>query len=360
MTLYVGLDLSRKSFFCYAVRRSDEAAVHSGSYEMNSEGLWKCVSDLHEQTPADDPGNAEVLCFCFEAGTESHWVNEELLSAGYATHPFHPTDFAYLTKSKKKTDRIDAKKMAQAYAAGMLPERVELPRGRQEEVRRILAERAFWLRLRCATGARLKALARKKGISYEGIGSLRRPENREKLTELFGPTCREEVQRHLSGMRLCDQNIASCEKQYQTNMSAEEKVVAKRWDGIPGVGLIVTCMLAAFIGDGKRFRNGRAAASYFGLAPKVYQSGEVLRLGEITKRGPRYGRSLLLEAARSMAGSRAFKGTELSVWYEELVKRKGKKKALVGLARKLVMIMTAMAKQGRSFEPALLTAAAAA
>ena len=349
--VYIAFDLSRKTFYCWAIDEKG-ALVHRGQHPMTTAGVDACIEAVLTLA-----GDGVQLEFCFEAGTESHWVNAYLLDLGYETHPFHSTQFHWITKSKKKTDKKDAEKMARAFAGGLLPSKVELPRGETEEARRLLAERGYWLKLRTATGARLKALARKMGITYD-CGSLREKKNRTALAEKFGETCKADVQRHLAAMDMFDEHITAIEAQYKESMSPDMRNLAARWDAIPGFGLIAVWMASAFLGDCRRFKDGRAAASYFGLVPRIYQSGDTNKQGNITKEGPRYGRSLLLEAAGALIRSKAFTRMKMYSWYLGVLKRRGKKKAKTALARKLVTIMVAMAKHGTAFTPDLLEQAA--
>jgi transposase len=348
-TVYIGLDLSRKSFYAYAVT-APKKCLFKGKYNMNRIGIDKMLADALE---ASEEEEIDVRC-CFEAGTECHWVNIYLEELGIFTYPFHAMHFKQITESKKKTDQFDANKMADAFAAEMLPLRVELPRGEMEEARRLLSERANWVGIRMEMGSRIKALARKRGIDYDGIGSMCYTGNRERLTEVFPEELMPDVTRHLNAIDWCNKNIAECEKQYDERVGEKYRKLEREWDKIYGIGKIVAWMLVAFIGDGSRFPNGRSAASCFGLVPRIYQSGDVKVLGHITKTGHSYARSLLIEAAQSMIKSSGFKKTRLYEWHTELVKRRGKQRAKVALARKILTIAVAMAKSGREFEPTML------
>ena len=76
---------------------------------------------------------------------------------------------------------------------------------------------------------------------------------------------------------------------------------------IPGIGLITSTALVAFVGDAQRFKNGRRFASYLGLTPKEKSSGGRRRLGRISKQGDPYLRHLLIHCARSLMSRRSLK-----------------------------------------------------
>ncbi|MEW5995119.1 MAG: IS110 family transposase [Candidatus Zixiibacteriota bacterium] len=353
MTAYIGMDLSRKMFSAF-VCTSPTNGIHKKSYPMAPFGIMMLVADVRKIMGKDND-----LRFCFEASTECHWVDNYLCSLGYKTHPFHTTHFRQIASSSRKSDKIDAKKMAQAFAAGMLPRRVELPKGRTEEARRLLNERAQWVSLLSGAAVRLKALARKFGVNYEGVGSLTNPNNWKEFCRLMKKTCSRDVARHLDVMESYLKAIADCERQYQEMMTKKEKELVKNWRTVPGVGAIVAWVMLAYIGDGSRFENGRRAASYFGLTPREYQSGERHIRGGLTKEGPTNARAMLIEAARMLAKSNEFKKSKKYLWFKALEARRGRKKAITALARWLVTVAVEMAKQGRKFEPTAILEPAA-
>jgi hypothetical protein len=100
---------------------------------------------------------------------------------------------------------------------------------------------------------------------------------------------------------------------------------------IPGVGIQTAMGILAAIGDVRRFDQPKKLASYFGLVPRISQSGESCHHGSITKAGNPNARWLLTEAAHQLALS----GAPITASYFKIRKRKGHQKAVVALARKL-------------------------
>jgi len=100
------------------------------------------------------------------------------------------------------------------------------------------------------------------------------------------------------------------------------------------------------------FSGSRGYCSYFGIVPKLDQSGEIRRLGHITKHGPSVVRWLLCEATwKSIA-----KSTVLRSFYERIYNNdpKRRKIAIVATSRKLLSIMRAMLKTGELFNEELV------
>ena len=97
-----------------------------------------------------------------------------------------------------------------------------------------------------------------------------------------------------------------------------------------------------------RFRNSKAVGAVFGLTPAKYQSGENGRTGAISRCGDEMMRMMLYEAAQSML-VRSAKWSWLKAWAMKIAKRRGMKKVIVALARRLAVIMHRMWVDGTEF-----------
>jgi transposase len=129
---------------------------------------------------------------------------------------------------------------------------------------------------------------------------------------------------------------------------ARKDDVCKRLMTISGVGPIVSLAFKAAIDDPARFRSSKAVAAHLGLTPRIYQSGEIDRSGNISKCGDTAMRHALYEAANSHLRV-SKKWSPLRAWGVKLAKRIGAKKACVAVARKLAIIMHRMRVDGTEF-----------
>ncbi|HDR9026524.1 TPA: IS110 family transposase [Burkholderia vietnamiensis] len=118
---------------------------------------------------------------------------------------------------------------------------------------------------------------------------------------------------------------------------------------IPGVGALTALSYKTAIGDPARFRRVTDVGAYLGLTPRKYQSGDVDRNGAISKQGNRQTRSLLYEAASCLL-SRYGTETSLARWAGMIRQKKGYKKAVVALARKLSTVMLSMWRTGQLYK----------
>jgi transposase len=133
--------------------------------------------------------------------------------------------------------------------------------------------------------------------------------------------------------------------------------VSKRLDEIPGVGPVLATALVASVVEPKAFRSGRDFSAWIGLVPKQNSSGGKERLGNISKRGDRYLRSLFTIGALAVIRYAKIHGTKHRPWLAALLARRPAKVAAIALANKLArMAWAMMAKSERYKEPVALAA----
>src|SRR5215213_8748146 len=132
--------------------------------------------------------------------------------------------------------------------------------------------------------------------------------------------------------------------------------VCRRLMTVPGVGPVVALTYRATVDVPARFRNSKAVGAVFGLTPSKYQSGEVDRTGAISKCGDEMMRMMLYEAAHIML-VRSVKWSWLKAWAMQIARRRGLKKAIVALARRLAVIMHRIWVDGTEFHWSRETAA---
>ena len=116
----------------------------------------------------------------------------------------------------------------------------------------------------------------------------------------------------------------------------------------PGVGYIAALTFKSAVDDPGRFRRSRTVAAHFGLTPRRYQSGERDNPGRISKAGDTEVRSALYAAANIIM-TRSSKTSTLKAWGNRLARSKGRKRALVAVARKLAVILHTMWIDGTEF-----------
>lgn len=129
----------------------------------------------------------------------------------------------------------------------------------------------------------------------------------------------------------CRPRILSVERWLKRQAKGDERV--QRVQTHPGVGLLTSLCLAHTLGNATRFASTRKVTAYVGLDVTEYSSAERKVYGGISKAGSRLLRYLLVEAGQTAVKN----DDQLSDFYQQVVKRRGKAKAKVAVARKLLV-----------------------
>jgi transposase len=261
--------------------------------------------------------------------------------------PGQPKKLRVIAESVKKTDKLDAQVLAEFLARDMVPE-AHRPTPRQRE-HRALARHRQYLR-GCATA--LKNKMRRIAGDYNA--------DRKDLFSVAGWESLEGVKLSPSDRFVLDQLRAQwrslegqirdlCKrlKAFAAEAPPRESEARAKLRSIPGVGPMTTDVVVSELGDVGRFRSGKAACAYAGLAPRVRQSGGKGKDLGITKEGSPLLRWALVEASwRVIRQSAAWRRV-----YEGIKERSGGKKAIVAVARRLLCVMYAMLRDGKNYDP---------
>ncbi|MEM6415933.1 MAG: IS110 family transposase [Pseudomonadota bacterium] len=138
------------------------------------------------------------------------------------------------------------------------------------------------------------------------------------------------------GWRTVDSQIDALKDRLYSQ--AKKSDVCRRLMSVRGVGPITALTFMTTIEDPNRFKKSRSVGAHLGLTPRRYQSGEMDRMGRISKCGDKLVRYYLFEAANVLL-TRVGRWSALKAWGVKLAKKNGSKKAKTALARKLAVIL---------------------
>jgi transposase len=258
-----------------------------------------------------------------------------------------------IAESKQKTDRHDAKTLAQMLAAGMLT-----GSWRPDELTRAL-------RRRVARRARL--VTHRTRSKNEIMAVLHRNlKARPPMTDPFGVAGRawlsgqvvalderDTIDAALRQIDFLNDEIAAIERdlaQFAVNSTHAQRLMS-----VPGVGLITAVAFLAQVGEITRFEDPRRLVGYLGLDPRVRQSGDSpARTGRISKEGSALVRCVLVEAAHTAVRSPG----PLRAFFERVRARRGHAVAIVAVARKMCVLFWHLLNNEQDYAYSMPTATA--
>lgn len=280
-----------------------------------------------------------------EAGTESTWVAEALEAAGHTVVVVDP-NYAPMYGEwhrKVKTDRRDVAALAEANRHGWY-RAVHRTSAAQREVRRTLRSRRQLVQMRTGTISLTRALLRQIGLRV-GRGASETFAARVRALDV-PDVLAATLQPVLAVLDAVTAAVGTLDEQVQTQ-TADDPVV-ERLQTVPGVGLIVAATFRAVVDDVGRFASAAQVSAAVGLVPREDSSAERRHRGHITKAGPRELRTLLVQAAW-VCWRRGGSAT-LRAWADRLAARRGKRVAVVALARRLSRILYAVWRDDTDFD----------
>jgi transposase len=280
-----------------------------------------------------------------ETGTESEWVAQALEAAGHEVVVADPNYAPMYGEARRriKPDRRDVAALAEANRRGWYraAHRASAP---QRETKQILRSRRFLVQTRSGAVSLLRSLLRQSGYRL-GTGSCERVPARVarlavggELGETLATLCRQ--------IAALTTEIHALDARLQTR-TASDAIVA-RLRSVPGIGLIVATTFRAFVDRHERFAHAGQVSAAIGLVPREDSSAERRHRGHITKAGPRELRSLLIQAAW-VCWRHGGSGT-LRAWVDGLAARRGRRIAVVALARRLSRILFAIWRDDTTFD----------
>ena len=266
------------------------------------------------------------------------WFAELLRELGHELAVGHAAEIRARVVRKQKTDRRDAWHLMELLAHGTFP-RIWLPSAAERDVRVLLEHRHTLVQMRTRAKNGLQAVA----LNY-GLARRRSLWTQAGLTQLRQLPLREGMGRRradlLQLVEQLDRWIAELDRRLEQEAAARPPV--QQLLSHPGVGVLTALATVLVLGPVNRFAEARKVTSYVGLIPREHSSGGQQRFGQLSKQGNGLLRFLLIEAAQSAVRSDA----QLARVYHRLAFRQGRQKAQAAVARKLLIRLYVMLRDG--------------
>lgn len=367
----VALELSKTIWVCAF---SQPEGGRTNTYKLKAGDVDRLLGILEEgleRARRHVPGPVDIVV-CYEVGYDGFWLARLLERRGIRTVVFDPASFLRPRRGRlAKTDRLDAEEMTRILRTWLsgdtsIARSVRVPTVEEEDAKRIARERRHLVEQRTRVVGRIKGLLALHGVWLtskrvnkslpQQLDTIRTGDDRP-----LPPFLRRDIERMLRHYEFICEQIAEVEGERSVTLRDEtssfpyrEKV--RRLAMLGGVGEITATVLVAEVFH-RSFASRRHLASFIGLAPSPYASGDVSRDRGINKAGTKLARQTLVELAWFWL--RYQPHSELTRWWHARWGNqgmRGRKVGIVALARRLAIALWRFVEHGVVPEGATLKA----
>ena len=336
MTYYVGLDVALRSVSACVIDDQGEI-IKEAKLDSEVEAIVTWLAPIRH--------GIEIVGL--EAGTLTQYLTYGFQAAGYPIVCMEARGVhAALQAMRNKTDKNDARGIAQILRTGWYRS-VHVKSIESHHTRALLSSRKAVLNKCIDLENEVRGLFKVFGIKLP-----------PKLKHgAFDGAVRETIEADpaLSHalIPLLDARLVLyrtfLEMDRRARKMAQEDEICRRLMTVPGIGAISALTFKSAVDDPKRFKRSRTVGAHFGMTPRRFQSGEMDNMGHISKAGDRGVRIVLYAAANALL-TRTTGWSPLKAWGMQLMKTKGRKRALVAVSRKLAVILHRMWIDGNDFQ----------
>jgi transposase len=314
---YVGIDFHR--------RRSVVVRIGPGGTRLSVVRIDNSPAALAEAVTAAGDHPQVVL----EATYGWYWAVEVLQELGATVHLANPNALNW-GERRVKNDVVDATDLADMLRLGRLPEAWIAPPALRE-LRELVRYRAKLVQLRSGLKAQVHAVMAKEGV-LPVLDDMFGPGGQVQLDEMgLGDNYRIRVESLRDLIEVYDREVAMLERHIHRHLCHHRGYQAVQ--AIHGVGRTIAAILVAEIGDVTRFPTPRHLCSWAGLTPGRRESDVKGHDESITKKGSKLLRWALIEGISCYHG-----GPHLAAQFHRLADRRGKNKARVAIARRVLTL----------------------
>jgi len=348
MKLSVGVDLHKGQFTVYWLS-GDRSVGEFGRFGTSAAGYEEFEGRLREYVQAGHEVEVAV-----ESTGNTRYFKTRVERAGVVVKVINTLKFKVVNESVKKTDRHDARTIAEFLEKDMLPES-RLCSEESEQLRRLLKSRKLLVRTVVSLKNQVHGLLLGCGIETRR-GQLQSKKERRRILDVLAEQglASQAVEPLFETIDCVEKEVKKLEKLLIERVSGDRMVELLM--SIPGTGIITAATVRAYVDDISRFAGYKQFSAYAGLAPWVQNSNERERYGSITKRGPEPLRTALVQMVLGMVRTQRLTGTyRLMMHYQAMKPHKGSGKSIIATARKLSKIVWYMLRNDEPFDPLRMT-----
>lgn len=323
--MYAALDLHEKSIQC-VVKDSDGRVVKESKVGKDEGEILRFLEGTH----------ASVV---MESGYNHQFIRDLLMEKGYAVKVAHPLMVKAIAYAKVKSDKVDARTLADLLRTDMIPE-AYVPDPKTRDLRDLVRRRHYLVQTRSTFKSKVHVEIAKRWIKKHQGGDLFTESGRSFLRSLHI----DAVDDYLDTIGFLDDKIRELDRKVKA--LAEGDRYARLLVTIPGVSFYSALLISGEIADVDRFPDHEHLCSYAGLAPAVHQSADRSHTTPSRMRNANLS-WIMIQCIHVHV--RRCKDSSITRFYTELAKRRGEKIAIVAAARKLMRAMYVMLKEEQPF-----------
>jgi transposase len=352
MKMSIGVDLHKTQFTVCILsedRKVDEAGIYPTS-KLGYKAFIGKMTTLMEQ--------GYQITAAVESTGNTRYFRNQLLHEGISVKVVNTMKFKVVTESVKKTDKRDARTLAEFLEKDMLPESI-LCSQESEDIRRVIKSRSILVKALVSLKNQVHGLLLGYGIESKR-GQLQSKKERQRIL------CGLEDHRSYGNAAQAVKPLLKSIDQIACEIKSLEKVLAELvaedqdvelLQTMPGVGLITAATIRAYTDDINRYDGAKNYAAHAGLVPWVQNSNQTIRHGHITKRGPIELRTAFVQMVMGMVRYQKVTGNyRIMTKYQDMKKHKGTGKSIIATARKMSTITYAILKSREPFDPKKMSA----
>jgi transposase len=317
-TIYIGVDFhARQQTICYLTIEDGEVLTHELKHQDKTE-----VRAFYAQFTGP-------VVIGLEASGYSPWFEQLLEELGHEVWLGDATEIRRRARWRQKNDRRDAELILDLMVHHEFP-RLHRPCPQSREVLRMLRYRQKLIKIRTMGRNSLQALALQAGLAKRSQ-LFTKAGQQELRTATMSPVMQWQREQWFQLLEPLNQRLLETMLWLKQQTNDDRRISLLRTH--PGIGLLTSLCVVHSLEPVSRFRNQRKVAAYAGFDPMERSSAERKHFLGISKAGSRVLRYLLVEAAHTAVK----KDDDLKHFYQRLVERRGRPKAKVAAARKLLI-----------------------
>ena len=329
---YLGIDYHKKDSFVTALDENGKKLFH-GRLPSQTDAFKAILRTL----PA--PFKAVI-----EASRTWQVMYEILEELGVPTEVAHAMRVRAIAEVQIKTDARDSEILAYLLKANLIP-KIHVPQKKTRLLRILVRQRLYLVQTRTRLKNRVHHLLDRNRIPNPGHSDLFCGAGLKYIkTVALLDTERLCLERMLAHLDFLQSQVKELDALIQKKIGSLPE--AKLLESLPGVGGVFSALMALEIDSIERFQDAAHLASYAGLVPRTYASGDYSHQGSLVTGSNHFLKWAFLEAAWSATNKSAY----CRHYFEKIKKRLGSKSAIVALARRLVQIAYSILKEKRLYE----------